>query len=241
MSEGLYPKLLEGGHHNFLQDNLLKLFYFAFPLVGLSIVFAKPGLYALNPIYSDGSMVVIFIAMRILLRDINQKFTQALQGTEEVDMNNDASQKDYLKSKLFHIPTINLIEKGVYLGSLSLILLLMRDFNSQLELVIIWSIIGVLSQIPFTIYFGILVKKNFPFKPDLQSVGKYVMIGIVVFVGVHFLAEEFLIYTERIFEFFPQLIIFGLIGIIPYLGLTFALDSKTRTLFKSIINELKRK
>ena len=53
--------------------------------------------------------------------------------------------------------------------------------------------------------------------------------------------EEFLIYNERIFEFLPQLIIFTLIGITQYLVLTYILDSKTRTLFKNIINELKRK
>ena len=50
--------------------------------------------------------------------------------------------------------------------------------------------------------------------------------------------EEFLVYNESVFIFIPNLLPFLIFGGGVYLGITFMIDSKTRSLFKSIINEL---
>jgi len=241
LTRGVYPKLLSGGRKEHLQSNLMKLFFFAFPFMAFSIAFAKPGLFVLNPIYDIAVLVVVFITFRSFLHMLNGSFTQALQGIEKVDTKQ-STQKDYLKSKLFYLPSVRMLRRGVYLGSLAVgVFILMQSGASAKELVIYWAIISALAQLPFTIYFYYLVRKNFPLSLDIITIMKYLVISFGVFGGVYLLMEEFLEYEPSILEFLPNLIPFLLLGVSAYLGLTYLTDKGTRKLFKAIILEIKRK
>ncbi len=238
-SEALYPKLLETGERNFLGENLIKLFYFAFPLLGLSIVLAKPGLYALNPIYEIAELVVIIIAIRSFFTTLGKILFQALQGIEKVDTNKNSTFKDYASSKLILYPTFQLIRNGIYFASLAIILFLLHSEKAEIELVIYWAMIGLIIEIPLTIYIYKLVKKSFKLKIDHSSLIKYLTATFVVFSLLYLLITVFLEYRISIFEFLPQVIGFAAIGIIGYLALTYAIDNRTRILVKAIINEIK--
>lgn len=240
ITRAVYPKLLSGGQKEYLQENLIRLFYFAFPFLAISIFFAKPVLFALNPLYDVAAVAVIFIAIRAFLKILASSFTQALQGIEDVDKNQNSTQKDFIKSKLFYLPTIRLIHRGVYLGTLGIGLYLFIQYGtSQLDLVVYWSIIAMIIQIPFTTYFYLLTRKNFPVSVDPITIMKYLVISILVFGGTYLLTEEFLEYNESIFVFLPNLIPFVLFSIFVYLGLTYVFDKRTRKLFKAVISEIK--
>ena len=238
MSDGLYPKLLEGGHQNYLQDNLLKLFYFAFPLVGLSIVFAKPGLFALNPIYQVAEIVVIILAIRSFLTTLGKILFQALQGMEKVDMNKNSTYKDYIKSKLILYPTFQLIRNVVYFGSLAIILFLLKDTESEIQLVIYWAFIGLIIEIPLTIYIYQLVRKNISLKIDWKTLLKYLFSSILIFSTFYYLINNYLEYKISIFEFLPELMLWATVIIGSYLGLTYLIDNNTQKLFNSIVKEV---
>jgi len=241
ITRGVYPKLLSGGNKDYLQSNLMKLFFISFPFMGFSIAFAKPGLFILNPIYDVAVVAVIFITFRSFLHMLNGSFTQALQGIEKVDTKK-STQKEYLKSKLFYLPSIRMIRRGVYLGSLtSGIFILIQTGASEIELVIYWALISALAQLPFTIYFYYLVRKNFPMSLDLLTIAKYLVISTIVFGGMYLLMEEFLEYDLSIFKFLTNLIPFILLGVFVYLGLTYLSDKETRKLFKAIILEIRQK
>jgi hypothetical protein len=49
-----------------------------------------------------------------------------------------------------------------------------------------------------------------------------------------------LVYNETIFEFLPQMIIFLVIGGLAYLGLTYAIDKRTRVLILKIVKEFRK-
>ena len=85
-----------------------------------------------------------------------------------------------------------------------------------------------------------MVKKNFELSLDIFRILKFLLVSIGVFGGVYFLSEEFLEYNDNIFEFLPNLLIFVIMGIIGYLGLTYVIDSGTRKLFNAIIGEVKK-
>src|SRR3989337_833770 len=85
LNKGLYPKLLESEKHEFLQENLIKSFYFAFPLLAFSITFAKPGLFALNPIYQIAAPIVILIGVRTFLTTFNRMLYDAHLAMEDID------------------------------------------------------------------------------------------------------------------------------------------------------------
>ena len=241
LTKAVYPKLLSGGPKEHLQTNLMRFFYFAFLFMAVSITFAKPGLFILNPIYDAAVFMVIFITLRSFLKNLGGAFTQALQGIEKVDTK-ESTAKEYVKSKLFYIPTIRLIRRGVYLATLVIgIYILLQYGASEIDLVIYWSFVVFIVEIPFTLYYYYLVRKNFPVSLDVKSIVKYLGINVAVFGGVYYLMEEFLVYEESIFEFLPNLIPFLLLGVSVYFGLTYLFDKKTKKLFKAIFSEIMKK
>ena len=238
ITKAVYPKLLSGGSNKFYEVNFIRLLYFAFLFTSISISFAKPGLFILNPIYEVAVLVVVFLSLRTFLQMLASSFTNAMQGIEKVDLK-EASVKDYLKSKLFYLPTIRLIRRAVYLSSLAIGLIILMQFNtSQLDLVIAWSIIVFIIEIPFTIYLFHLVKKNLSLSFDIITILKYLLISIGVFTGIHLMMEEFLEYDTKLINFFFNLLPFLILGLLLYFGFTYLIDHKTRKLFKGVLLEI---
>lgn len=241
LSRAVYPKLLEGGKKEHLQENIVRIMYFLLPICAVSITFARPGLFALNPIYEHIWMIVIFLTMKAFLRIIGKSLTQGLEGIEKVDYNENSTFLNYAKSTLFKIPTIRLIQRIIYLSSLTIMLIFMIDSgSSELELVVYWSAIAMIVEIPFTISFLLMVRKKFPLNVDWKSISKYLMSAIIVFTIIYLLMEKFLVYNESIFEFLPQVIIFLIMGTTFYLSLTYAIDKRTRVLISKIVKEFKK-
>ena len=238
-STALYPKLLEGGPKEYLQDNLNRLFYFAFPLMAFSIVFARPTLFALNPIYEDVWLAVVLLTIRSFFTTINKMFIQSLQGIEKVDMQKDSRLKDYVKSKLTLYPTIELIRNGIYFSVLAAIFYIFIN-QTEAELVNYWALTGLIIEIPLFMYTYSLTKKSFPIVIDKQVFIKYLLVSVVTFSFIHILIEKYLLYVNRIFEFLPQVMIYTAFGIGLYFAITYLIDVKTRKLVKDIINEIKK-
>ncbi len=240
ISQALYPKLIGGGKKEHLQENLTRFFYFGVPLTALSIVFAKPTLFALNPQYMIAVPVVIFMTVRTFLYVLGGIFTSAIQGIETVDLNEESRFKDFIKSKLFFLPTIQLIQYGSYALVLAITLFSLSRTSSQLELAIYWSVITLITQIPFTIYYYYLTRKSFTLSVDKGSLLRYLLASVVTFGGTYVLVEKFLQYKNNIYQFLPNLLLFVSIAIGGYLLLTYLTDHRTRLLFKSILNEIKK-
>ena len=241
ISRALYPKLLEDDKREFLKTNLTKLFYFAFPFSAISITFMKPALYALNPIYETASTVVILLTFQTFIANLSSTFYSALTGIEKVDVNENSTMRDYIKSKLFFIPTLYIIQGSIYIGTLSIGLILWTKNTPQLDLVTYWAGIFTIVQIPFTIYLYKLVKKHFVQVLDNTSIIKYLICTVIVFVPIYFLTNHYLEYEVSIFKFLPRLLIFVLLSIGAYIVATYLIDTKTRQLFKAIIGEIKKK
>jgi len=53
--------------------------------------------------------------------------------------------------------------------------------------------------------------------------------------------EQFLVYKISIFEFLPNVLLFVILAVGSYLLITFLIDTRTKNLFISIINEIKSK
>jgi hypothetical protein len=239
IARAIYPKLLEGGKQEYLQENLIRFFYFALPLTALSISFARPGLFALNPLYDVAVPIVIFLSLRGFLSILSSNFNSALKAIEKVDIGDESTFKDFVKSKLFLLPTINIIHSGIYVVVLAVGFILLQSLSvKSIDLVIYWSIVMFVIEIPFTIYFYRLTKKYFTLKISFPSFFKYLFVSMGVFGFVYILMERFLEYKIEIFEFMPQVLLFGAIAIGAYLGITYVIDNRTRVLFKGIINEI---
>lgn len=240
ISTAIYPIMLAGGRQEYLQENLMRVFYFAFPTIAFSITFARPGLFALNPEYAIASFVVIFLAIRTFIATLNRIFRASLQGIEKVDVSENSKFKDYIKSSLIVLPTFRIIQYVAYVILLITgLYLLVQSQVTQLDLVIYWAIVALAVEIPIAIYFSILVKRKFTLNLDYKAIAKYLLSCIVAFGIVHLLMEKFLVYEISIFDFLPNLLLYILLAVICYLSLTLLIDFKTRNLFKAIIKEVK--
>ncbi len=242
-NQGLYPKLLQSEKQEFIQENFIKLFYFAFPLIAFSIIFAKPALFALNPIYQIAAPIVVVISIRTFLTTLNKALYDVHLGMEGIDKDlKSISSKDYLKSKLMLFPTIDNIKQGVYIGVLVLVLyILSSQTESTIELVFYWVLINLVVEIPVTVYMIYLTKKSFTIKIDKISILKYLLASIIVFSFMSIIIEEYLEYKISIFEFLPYLLLYGVVSMIGYLGVTYLIDKRTKILVKAILNEIIKK
>ena len=238
---GSYGKLLGGGKRSFINENLTHLFYFAIPLAAISITFSKPGLFALNPVYEIAFPVVIFLSIRMIFELMTRTFHQYLTGIEDVDAKLTSSTKEYLKSKLFVLPNLQIIQNVIYIGILAIVLFLQADKLEKIDLVIHWAIIALITQIPLALYLGYLVKKNFTIKIEWIRLCKYLVVSIGVFSLCYVLHEEYLVYNTEVIKFVPNLLLFIAIGVIGYLGITYAIDAKIKELFNLIYSEIKNK
>jgi O-antigen/teichoic acid export membrane protein len=238
ISQALYPKLLVDERNAIAVENLKRTLYFAIPMVAVSILFAKPILYILNPLYVDASLAVVFLSLNSLVGVLTTIFFSILGAYDKVDVDKTTSFKLYLKSKLFLVPTLNHIMSALYVGSLIVFLLFFRTPDmDDIDLITIWSIILLATHFPFLLYSMIIVKKQHAISMELKPIIKYALTALLAAIVTFFIIDEYLIYYESIYDFlivvFPIVSVGGLI----YFGITYLIDNSTRTLFKSIFKE----
>ncbi len=241
ISQALYPKLLATEKKEFAEENLKKLFFFAIPILAAAIVFAKPALHILNPIYIDGVFIVYLLSFRSLAYILLNFFFNIIGAYEKIDIDKGATFKMYIKSKLFFLPTLNYVMSISYVGTLGIFLSMFKETANETELVNIWSTILLIVTLPFTIYGIIQVKRKLGIGLPYRVIIKYSTIAFFTSLFILFILENFLTYTRSIYDFLPQVIPIILIGGMIYFGIAYLFDKSTREFLKSIINEMKHK
>jgi len=240
ISQGLYPKLIATGKKTYAEVNLQRIMYFALPILGASIIFAKPILHVLNPIYTDGVYIVIILSFRSFVAVLMGFAFSVIESFEKIDTDKQASFKQFVKSKLFLVATLNLIHSGIYIGALAIVFVLIISEMTDVVTVTLWSLIFFAVYIPFVIYGLVFIHKRYHIKFSVIHIGKYVFATITSVTLTYIIAENYLEYAESIFDFLPQFLPLVVLGGTLYFGITFLIDEDTRVFFRSIFKELKR-
>jgi len=240
ISRAVYPKLLEEKTKEFLSENLTLLFYFGIMLISLAVTFARPGLYALNPIYEIAFPVAIILSFEVFLSVLTNVFLLSLAGVEKVDKFENSTFKDYVKSKLFFPQTIRLIQTSIYILILTVGLTILVNYDgSNLELLLFWASIALVTQIPLVFVLYYYVRKNMKIHLEISRITKFVLTAIGIFGFTYFLVDQYLIYSTDIFSFIPSMILFASFGSGLYIVITYLIDKKIRSLVDAIIYEIK--
>jgi len=234
----IYPKLLGSNNTEFLQSSITRLLYFIIPLSFIIILFSKSGLYVLNPLYVIIFPAAVLLTLKFFTFTIFDTCNYILRGMEKVDINESSSFKDYIKSKLFFIPTLQIIQQSIYVSSLA-IFLLTNNTMDFIELIFYWTVISLITQIPFTIYIGLIVRKTVSITIEWKKITKY-LASSFIFVVMWYVSNNFLDYTSNLVDFLPVLLFFITIGVALYISLTYFIDSNSRQFIKSIIHEVKK-
>ena len=237
IAQALYPKLLAEGKYKAISENFSLVLYFAIPLTTIAILFAKPGLFALNPEYQFADFIVMILSVKVLLIVLHKYFQQILLGLEKVDIENNVKFSKLVHSKLFFVPTINIIQYSSYI--IIFVVILSSNSNiSDLELVLWWALLGLFIEIPFVIYLSIMVHKNTEFSIKYKEIIKY-LFAVSIVIAIFFTTSDFIIiYHDSIYDFLPGVILQAIICISVYLGITYTIDMKTRKIYQSIMNEV---
>ncbi|CUR50987.1 Putative surface antigen transporter [Nitrosotalea devaniterrae] len=242
IAQALYSKLLATGKKALAEETLTRTIFFAIPITATCIVFAKPALHVLNPLYDGAIYSVWFVTLASLFSTIKTVNYGILTSYETVDMGQQASFKAYVRSKLFSVPTLNYVSYISYVALLALFLFVMRTPQmSQLFIVSIWSLILLVTTIPVTAYTTIIVKKQHNVNFQYGTITRYVIVAIFSSLVVFFISDGVLEYPENIFEFIVQVIPFMLVGAFLYFGINYLIDVSTKNLFRSIVKELMKK
>jgi len=242
ISRAIYAKLLEEKTKEFMSENLTLVFYFGIILISLVITFARPALYALNPIYEIAFPVAIIMSFEVFLSVFTNIFLLSLAGIERVDKFENSTFKDYLKSKLFFPQTIRLIQTSIYVLILTVGLLILVGFgSSNQELLLFWASIALITQIPLVCVLYYLVQKNIMIKLEISRIAKFVLIAIGVFGFTYVLTTQFLVYSPEVTSFIPNVLMFASFGVGLYIIITYLIDNKIRNLVHAVIYEIKTK
>ena len=240
LSIALYTKLLATPQKEIVTLNLQRTLYFAIPFLGLVIVFAKPLLHILNPIYADGYLIVIILAIKTIIAMLMNIFFSVIGAYENIDKDTNATFRQYVKSKLFFIPTLKFILTGAYFGALLIFLFLYSSDYSEIETATIWALIFTIIHIPFVFYAYILIKKQHKISFPFVSVCKYLGVTIFAAIIVHFISLNYLTYSQSIWDFLPQFLPILIVGGGIYFVITIVVDKPARELLYLIFKEIKR-
>ena len=242
ISRAVYAKLLEEKTKEFMSENLTLVFYFGIILISLVVTFARPGLYALNPIYEIVFPVAIIMSFEVFLSVFTNIFLLSLAGIEKVDKFENSTFKDYLKSKLFFPHTVRLIQTCICILILTVGLLILVGFgSSNQELLLFWASIALITQIPLVCVLYYLVQKNIIIKLEISRIAKFSLTAIGAFGLTHVLTTQFLVYSPDIISFIPNVLLFASFGVGLYFIITYLIDNKIRNLVHAIIYEIKTK
>ena len=239
ITQGLGPKLLATGNPDQIRENFTLMMYFSLPLLGIAIIFSKPALFALNPLYQDASVAAMILSLKIFLITLSGVLKKILVSLETVDMEQNPKFSKLIKSNLFLLPSIRYIFAIVYIVSFVIILFVFKDsVKSEFELITLWALIGFVIELPLFIVMWILVHKKtklqFPYIHTLKYLG-----ATLAFVLVFHLTSDFIInYEISIYDYLPSVLYQLAICVVVYLGITYLIDAKTRNIFKLISNEI---
>lgn len=241
LSRGLYPKLIAEQKGDYVVMMFKRTFLFTIPILGLALVFAKPGLWIINPNYFEASIIVYSWAFVNFGFVVEALLASSLLGLESVDAEKNPKIKQLLKSKLFKVPAISAVGRIFYIVLLLVILpIILQSNSSDLEVIFWWGIIGVAAN---TIIIGLywnMIKKTISFPFPIRNIGKYILATILTSIPTYVLIENYLIYEVSIFKFLPIIIPYILLFVSIYISIMYLWDKETRHFLRLIINEIKK-
>ena len=184
---------------------------------------------------SSATLIVIIMSVCNFFRIITTNLQIFVTGIDKVDMDEKSSALNYFKSSLINIPTIQLIQSISYIVLLSIVLLItISPNNTDLGLLLYWAIIGLIIQIPITIYSIFIFQKKIHLENNLKDILKYIFAAVVTFSIIYIIMDDVIEFNTEIVKFLPQVLLFIISSISMYIGITYVMDKKTRILVNAI-------
>ncbi len=188
LATALYPKLLGGGGKKDIEASIRLVLMFAIPMSVGAFVLARPLLYLLNPSYANLIWILRVLIPVALISSLSGIFSTILVGTEKVELNSNLSFKDFMKSKLFIVPSITYFSSLFYITALIILLYFSIIWKiDYMYLTFFWAILLLLVTLFSTIYVYLLAKRVMEFNLQLISLLKYLFCSSIMAIFLQLL------------------------------------------------------
>jgi len=240
LSIALYPKLLGGGGKRDVEASIRFVLMFGIPMSIGAFILARPLLYLLNPAYADLLWILRALIPTALILTLSGIFDVVLVGVEKVELNSKSKFKDFIKSKLFIVPSITYVSSIFYIIALIILLHLPNIWEFDYScLALFWAILSFLIALFSTIYRWILAKRVMDFKLQFISLLKYLFCS-----GIMAILLQLLKYN---LEYIPTFSIYviSILALVGFGALIYAMmlsiiDKEFRYLALAVFSNMKR-
>ena len=238
VAAAIYPKLLEGDGARHVRGNMTLFFYLGIPLAAVIMALAGPILFALNPAYQEAQAAMVILSAGMFLAAMTAIFQMILEGNERVDTLERASARDFAGSRLFLVPTVNVIQYGSYVAALVAVFLVLPPRVSDAELLAVWASLAVAFRIPAAVYQYRLARRDVGLRLEAPRILGYLGAAAAVFGAVFAAQGEYLV-GAPLQEFLPALAAYAAAGMAGYFAITCAADPGARALAGSVIRGIR--
>ena len=202
LASGLYARLLAKAKLEDLKEILRMIFSVNNFVLATIMILASPLLSLFNPKYIMGTNIVIIFAIVSYIEVLIRVFNTTLIGIEKIDIKEDISYKELLKSYLVKSPLIIMI-RNLMAVVLSIILLSLMNTKEPHYSAFLVAISWLLVSLPALIIFIRLIRRIYkgfvPWKDLVLS-----LLALIPSIGYYLL---FKVYTIRVLIFGKHFII----------------------------------
>ncbi|MEM2088897.1 MAG: hypothetical protein QXF52_09565 [Thermoproteota archaeon] len=234
LAVGLYPKLLSGGTGRDVEESLELVLLFLMPMVLGQIILAEPILYLFREEYALVQWVLRTMAVCFAIIVMKNFFSAIILGVEKTDISVNATWRNLAKSYLMKIPLFDFAGSAVYVISVSLATIVLKDMNATPTLIAFSAAIcSLLINMLLLLYYLKTSRKLIRFNLNMWRPLKFLASALAMSMVLLLLYPESA-KSEQILIVLTALMPVMLVGIIVYFGTLYLIDSKFRTLLKSV-------
>lgn len=226
LASALYPKLLSGGGVKDIEVALKLVLMFIVPMVVGAFTLAKPLLGILRSDYIVASDILRIGIFATAIYSISNVLGSAITGLEEVDKDGKLSFHKLLRSKLFLLPSINMVTSSIYIIFIYIFTqsILSTSRESAYLSIPFYANVALLIIHTFTLaYLYILIKRSLNFSFPKASLLKYVAASSPMAVVFYLYPPSGSIMT----------VVEALLGGCIYFSILFVIDKESRELVKA--------
>jgi len=232
LASALYPKLLSGGSEQDVETSFKLVLMFVIPSATGALILAEPLLRIFKWEFVEAAIILRVNVLTVVLTCVLGILNSVIIGTEKVDIEEDASFKKLLKSRLFLLPTLSYVRVFMYLPAICVVSAIIVNSSIEpvyLNLPLACTLIGLFSLIPIFVYEYMLAKKSLPFHFPVKSLAKYTLASVAL-AGITILFHP---------KTAVQTITSVFLGAFAYFSVLFIIDKDTRQLINSIMSTFK--
>jgi hypothetical protein len=234
LSFALYPKLLTEKKSEHVTDSMKTVLMFALPMTVGAIALSGSYIVLLRPAtlnnYPGAEWVLIVLALDAFVTVISGLYGSILTGVETVDQEK-LSFNSLAKSKLFRFYTLSYVHSAITIPTTYWAL---TTFAFQQPLLAALSVVVINSIVRFAMFLVLVIMVRGMMKVTIpwRSIAKYAVASAAMGLVLALLP-----YSSRI----SITLLWTAIGGAVYLGVLLLIDKETRSLPKSVLQEIRGK